>query len=119
MDQFLSDLPVLEKTETKKRREEYLLDSVLNKDSIQKAIEAPEPSVGHNTNIVTQSKDFLTVQVLEKWYTLTVALPGSILNNAQSPELKAYLAGEIARSCAVFCVDEVVIFDETARMTDR
>ncbi|KAF1613881.1 UNVERIFIED_CONTAM: hypothetical protein FQV16_0000863, partial [Eudyptes robustus] len=49
---------------------------------------------------------------------LSVALPGSILNNAQSPELKAYLAGEIARSLSVFCVDEVVIFDETARMTD-
>lgn len=53
-----------------------------------------------------------------KWYSLSVALPGSILNNAQSPEFRSYVAGEIARSCAIFCVDEVVIFDETARMTD-
>lgn len=45
-------------------------------------------------------------------------MPGSILNNAQSAELRSYLAGQIARSCAVFCVDEVIIFDETARMTD-
>jgi hypothetical protein len=57
--------------------------------------------------------------LLEKWYKLSIALPGSILNNAQSSELRTYLAGQIARSCAVFCVDEVIVFDETARMTDR
>ncbi|XP_068104611.1 putative methyltransferase C9orf114 homolog [Hyperolius riggenbachi] len=46
-------------------------------------------------------------------YTVSVALPGSILDNAQSPELRTYLAGQIARACAIFCVDEIVIFDET------
>ncbi|XP_053551455.1 uncharacterized protein LOC128642702 [Bombina bombina] len=45
--------------------------------------------------------------------TLTVALPGSIMDNAQSPELRTYLAGQIARACAIFCVDEIVVFDET------
>ncbi|TRZ21087.1 hypothetical protein HGM15179_006022 [Zosterops borbonicus] len=45
-------------------------------------------------------------------HTLSVALPGSILNNAQSPELRSYLAGQIARACTIFCVDEVVVFDE-------
>ncbi|KAA0719713.1 putative methyltransferase C9orf114 [Triplophysa tibetana] len=45
-------------------------------------------------------------------YTLSVALPGSVMDNAQSPELRTYLAGQIARACAVFCVDEVVIFDD-------
>ncbi|XP_060106499.1 putative methyltransferase C9orf114 homolog isoform X1 [Heteronotia binoei] len=45
-------------------------------------------------------------------YTVSVALPGSILNNAQSPELRTYLAGQIARACTIFCVDEIVVFDE-------
>ncbi|XP_075375478.1 28S rRNA (uridine-N(3))-methyltransferase isoform X2 [Mycteria americana] len=45
-------------------------------------------------------------------YTLSVALPGSILDNAQSLELRTYLAGQIARACAIFCVDEIVVFDE-------
>uniref|UniRef100_A0A8C4UXM8 28S rRNA (uridine-N(3))-methyltransferase n=1 Tax=Falco tinnunculus TaxID=100819 RepID=A0A8C4UXM8_FALTI len=45
-------------------------------------------------------------------HTLSVALPGSILNNAQSLELRTYLAGQIARACAIFCVDEIVVFDE-------
>ena len=37
-------------------------------------------------------------------YTLSIALPGSILDNAQSPELRTYLAGQIARACVVFQV---------------
>ncbi|KAE8593072.1 hypothetical protein XENTR_v10018967 [Xenopus tropicalis] len=46
-------------------------------------------------------------------YTVSVVLPGSIMDNAQSPELRTYLAGQIARACAIFCIDEIVIFDET------
>ncbi|XP_056147191.1 kynurenine--oxoglutarate transaminase 1 [Lampris incognitus] len=45
-------------------------------------------------------------------YTVSVALPGSVLDNAQSAELRTYLAGQIARACVVFCVDEIIIFDE-------
>ena len=32
--------------------------------------------------------------------------------SAQSPELKTQLAGRIARALAVFCVDEVIVFDD-------
>ncbi|XP_013073863.2 putative methyltransferase C9orf114 [Biomphalaria glabrata] len=45
-------------------------------------------------------------------YTVSIAVPGSILDNAQSIELRAYLAGQIARAAAVFNVDEIVVFDE-------
>lgn len=45
-------------------------------------------------------------------YTISVALPGSIILNAQTPELQCRLAGQIARSCAIFNVDEIVVFDE-------
>ena len=44
--------------------------------------------------------------------TLSIALPGSIIGNAKSHDQKTYLAGTIARSLAVFNVDEVVIFDD-------
>lgn len=33
-------------------------------------------------------------------------------NSAQSHELKTHLAGQIARALAVFCVDEVVVYDD-------
>ncbi|VDM95518.1 unnamed protein product [Thelazia callipaeda] len=49
-------------------------------------------------------------------FTSVIALPGSILNNAQGPELRTYLVGQIARAAAVFCVEEIVVYDEMARM---
>jgi len=45
-------------------------------------------------------------------YTVGIAVPGSILENAQTPELRTYLAGQIARSAAIFNVDEVVVFND-------
>ncbi|KAM3421864.1 putative methyltransferase C9orf114 [Cercospora zeina] len=45
-------------------------------------------------------------------FTLTLALPGSIIANALTHDQKTSLAGQIARACAVFCVDEIVVFDD-------
>ena len=45
--------------------------------------------------------------------TVTIALPGSIIANAQSAELRTYVAGQIARAAAVFCVDRVVVFRDS------
>lgn len=44
--------------------------------------------------------------------TISIALPSSILANAQSPELRMYLAGQVARAAAIYRVDEIVIFSE-------
>jgi hypothetical protein len=45
-------------------------------------------------------------------YTISVALPGSIVANAQTAELKTYLAGQIARALVIFNVDEVIIYQD-------
>ncbi|KAG7191151.1 hypothetical protein KM043_007176, partial [Ampulex compressa] len=50
--------------------------------------------------------------------TVSIALPGSILDNAQSPELRTYLAGQIARAACVYQVDEIVIFDDQGDVTE-
>lgn len=34
------------------------------------------------------------------------------MDNAQSPELRSYLAGQIARAACIFNVDEIVVFDD-------
>lgn len=47
-------------------------------------------------------------------FTVSIALPSSILNNAQSPELRMYVIGQVARAAAIYCVDEIVIFTEAA-----
>jgi len=47
-------------------------------------------------------------------YTVSIALPGSIISQAKSLELRAYLAGQIARAVTIFSVDEVVVYSEDA-----
>lgn len=43
--------------------------------------------------------------------TVSIAVPGSIIDNAQSLELATRLAGQIARAATIFRIDEVVIFE--------
>jgi len=45
-------------------------------------------------------------------YTLSVLIPSSIVDNAQSKELRTYLIGEIARTLGIFKVSEVIIFHD-------
>jgi methyltransferase len=45
-------------------------------------------------------------------WTLSIALPGSIIKNAQKLIPKTILAGRIARAAAIFAVDEIVVFDD-------
>lgn len=45
-------------------------------------------------------------------WTVSIAVPSSIVDNAQSPELKSYLVGQIARSLVIYNVDEIVVYDE-------
>lgn len=52
-------------------------------------------------------------------YTISIALPGSIILNAQTPELQSRLAGHIARSCAIFNVDEIIVFDDHQQQTEE
>ncbi|KAK4697251.1 methyltransferase, partial [Phenoliferia sp. Uapishka_3] len=46
-------------------------------------------------------------------YTTSIAIPGSIVTNAQTPELRGWLAGQIARTCAIFSVSEIVVYKDT------
>eukprot|EP01138_Halocafeteria_seosinensis_P000650 gb/GECG01000666.1/.p1 GENE.gb/GECG01000666.1/~~gb/GECG01000666.1/.p1 ORF type:complete len:410 (+),score=49.29 gb/GECG01000666.1/:1-1230(+) len=50
-------------------------------------------------------------------YTVSIAVPGSIVANAQSQELRTYLVGQIARAAAIFQVDEIVVFDDGTQLT--
>jgi predicted SPOUT superfamily RNA methylase MTH1 len=44
--------------------------------------------------------------------TVSIAIPGSFVSNAQTRELQTQLAGQIARACAVYRIDEVVVYDD-------
>ena len=61
----------------------------------------------------------LTLEYLEenchpRPYTVTVALPVSVISHAQTKELKTFLIGQIARCIAINKVDEIVIYADGA-----
>ena len=45
-------------------------------------------------------------------YTLSIAVPGSVVDNCQTRELKTYLVGQIARAATIYHVDEVIVFND-------
>ena len=44
--------------------------------------------------------------------TLSIALPGSVVSNCQTRELKTQLVGQIARYATIYHVDEIIVFDD-------
>uniref|UniRef100_UPI003AACC822 putative methyltransferase C9orf114 homolog n=1 Tax=Centroberyx gerrardi TaxID=166262 RepID=UPI003AACC822 len=87
-----------DRDESKKQRKEAKLIKQLEKQKQQEA-DAEKAKLEQSQN-------------KGRTYTVSVALPGSVLDNAQSTELRTYLAGQIARACVVFGVDEIIVFDE-------
>ena len=59
-----------------------------------------------------QTKILRRLKNAQKKSKLSIAVPGSILDNAQSLELRTYLAGQIARAAAIYKVDEIIIFND-------
>lgn len=78
-----------QKSERKKRKEEKLLKVI---DVRNISTKCSNKELGNKTSQIC---------------TLSIAVPGSILDNAQSPELRTYLAGQIARAACIFKIDEV------------
>lgn len=93
----------------KQRKQEKLLKD-LEKNS-QSVLEAAKASIESIDNFKAEPS------------TISIAVPGSILENAQSAELRSYVAGQIARSACIFRVHELIVFDDvgvaTARETKR
>ncbi|CAD7976311.1 unnamed protein product [Amoebophrya sp. A25] len=52
-------------------------------------------------------------------WTLSVALPASIVANAQSHELRSYLVAQIARALTIYGVDEVVLYEDQEELVQQ
>eukprot|EP00484_Ammonia_sp_Unknown_P022727 CAMPEP_0197028160 /NCGR_PEP_ID=MMETSP1384-20130603/7914_1 /TAXON_ID=29189 /ORGANISM="Ammonia sp." /LENGTH=440 /DNA_ID=CAMNT_0042457119 /DNA_START=1995 /DNA_END=3317 /DNA_ORIENTATION=+ len=46
-------------------------------------------------------------------WTVSVAIAGSVMDTASTPQLQTYLASQFARILSIFCVDEIVVFSES------
>ncbi|KAK1395223.1 putative RNA methyltransferase, nucleic acid-binding, alpha/beta knot methyltransferase [Heracleum sosnowskyi] len=97
----------------KKKRVDSEPDSQLN-NQLQN-----EPSCvnGSNSDDKTHKKKKKKKHMEEKSIelkerpTVSIALPGSIIHNAQTLELATRLAGQIARAATIFRIEEIVVFD--------
>lgn len=49
-------------------------------------------------------------------HTVSIAVPASIIANAQSFELRAYLVGQIARAATIFTIDEIVVYEDQSSL---
>uniref|UniRef100_A0A4W6D6Y8 28S rRNA (uridine-N(3))-methyltransferase n=1 Tax=Lates calcarifer TaxID=8187 RepID=A0A4W6D6Y8_LATCA len=104
LPQYNTALLKYKTTEAKKQRKEAKLIKQLEKQKKEEDAERAKLEQSQNRK--------------GRAYTVSVALPGSVLDNAQSTELRTYLAGQIARACVVFCVDEIVVFDEQGKIVE-
>ncbi|XP_017302451.1 putative methyltransferase C9orf114 [Diaphorina citri] len=86
------------KKEQRKRKFERELEKAANQEKVAKTSEPSEKSKEPNFD------------ALKDVQTFSIAIPGSILDNAQSKELRTYLAGQIARTACIYKIDEVIIF---------
>lgn len=106
-----SKLDVKELKRLKKEKKKFKELKLLQKLDQNKALKASiaEAAKPVPKNILSSVK-----QGVGRDYTVGIAVPGSILDNAQTPELRTYLAGQVARAAAIFNVDEIVVFNDKA-----
>ncbi|KAK6638054.1 hypothetical protein RUM44_008479 [Polyplax serrata] len=65
-------------------------------------------------SVVNQPVEVMNGEGTAERATLSIALPGSILQNAQSNELRTYVAGQIARAACIYKINEVIVFNDVA-----
>lgn len=88
------------------------------KNSRVETVETKEESGGErveetlrvNARERTESDSMAKPKKVRESPTVSIAVPGSILDNAQSPEFRTYLAGQIARAACIYKIDEVCFF---------
>ena len=104
-----------EKMERRERKRHKRQDRLL--DRVKQEFEDVEREKAGMTEV-----EVTPVAEAEYVSTVSIAVPGSIMDNAQSPELRTYLAGQIARAACIFQVDEVIVFDDCGssnQLTDK
>lgn len=102
-----SEINKSRKEEKRKWRDQKLAKSRLKVEKVTLASHVKDSTQNQtNQDILKESRGKFD------YNTISIAVPGSILENAQSPELRAYLAGQVARAACIFQVDEIVVFDD-------
>ncbi|KAJ9154345.1 hypothetical protein P3X46_027692 [Hevea brasiliensis] len=107
----------------KKKRAETDADADAEAEAERKVLEVDEFINGDSHRKMKKKKKKKEINETEKEEneangkrTVSIAVPGSIIDNAQSLELATRLAGQIARAATIFRIDEVVVFDNKSSL---
>lgn len=98
---------IIEDVTKKVKKKKKKIEIIEVKDTIAEEEKTNRILTTENSKVVAKTNKTKKVQELP---TLTIAVPGSILDNAQSPEFRTYLAGQIARAACIYKIDEVCLF---------
>lgn len=91
------------------------IETIGIKEYIKKnGLDVDSESVDVETQPKTMTKKSVTAK---KDYTLSIVIPASIIDNAQSFELKTYLVCQIARAAAIYWVDEIIIIESRGKFS--
>ncbi|KAF3457176.1 hypothetical protein FNV43_RR01833 [Rhamnella rubrinervis] len=106
---------------TKKKKREREAEAVSNADKQESEIEAELVNGDSHKKKKKKTKrkfkgDDDEAQLIP---TVSIAVSGSIIDNAQSLELATRLAGQIARAATIFRIDEVVVFDSKSNSANN
>ena len=89
-----------DQTDAKASKKRRLVDQETQTSLFTKKPEADVPRAPKTQNYYTNTR---------RGFTTTLVLPSSIVDNAQSLELKTYLVSQISKAAATFCFNEIVI----------
>lgn len=76
----------LKKEKKRKQRQDRMIKEVEHQEAVKRA------------KIIQDEQEKADDKLKGDLSTISIAIPGSILDNAQSAELRTYLAGQIARA---------------------
>lgn len=99
-----------ENKEKKRKQDDKVEEKKRSKQNVVEREAAPDSET--KTAISKEDK----VDCKGRKHTVSVAVPASIIANAQSFELRAYLVGQIARATTIFTIDEIVIYEDQSAL---
>lgn len=99
-DSSRSDMVKSKKIKKDKKHKKKKKSKKVDSDTENEEIQAKNPEFNQKNNFYTQTY---------RQFTVTIVIPASIVDNAQSMELKTYLVGQIAKAATIFQVNEIVV----------
>lgn len=75
-------------------------------------IAAPSPSATYASHRFGRVMETVPCRNQPRTSTVSIAIPGSIVANCQTRELKTQISGQIARAATIYHVDEIIVFDD-------